>query len=157
MVFLSCVQFFSAPLCLPWAPLVTHDENILMRQDVWTLAGRIRNKRDLSPRDGWWGLEDLFHIHHCRYFITATPLHGFYFCMNDCNWKIDLSVAEALERNMDGVFLPTPEPLLKNHSCNYGHVQAARMLAKMPTQSYAKCKASHIVNNVLKVLNHAAR
>ena len=31
------------------------------------------------------------------------------------------------------------------------------MQAKKPTQSYAKCKASHIVNNVLKVLNHAAR
>ena len=68
-----------------------------------------------------------------------------------------ICVIEALEKNMDGLFLPTPESLLKNHSCNYGHVQAARMQAKKPTQSCAKCKASHIVNNVLKVLNHAAR
>lgn len=50
--------------------------------------------------------------------------------------------------------MPTPEPLLKNHSCNYGHVQVAQMQTKSP-QSHAKYKASHIVNIVLKVLNHA--
>lgn len=66
-----------------------------MGQDVRTLAGRIRNERDLSTRDRGRRLEDLFHIHHCCYFIAATPLHGFYFGMNDCNLKIDTSVVEA--------------------------------------------------------------
>lgn len=94
-MFLKLCAVSSAPPCLPWAPLVTHDENILMGQYVRTLAGGIRNERDLSSRDGWWGLEDLFHIHHCRYFITTTPLHSFYFGMNDCNLKIDISVVEA--------------------------------------------------------------
>lgn len=46
--------------------------------------------------------------------------------------------------------MPTPKPLLKNHSYNYGHVQVAQMQTKSP-QSHAKYKASHIVNIVLKV------
>lgn len=66
-----------------------------MGQDVGALAGRIGNERDLRPRDGWRGLEDLFHVHHGRYFVTAAPLHSFYFGVNDCNLKIDGSVDEA--------------------------------------------------------------
>lgn len=63
---------------------------------------------------------------------------------------------KSLEENRDGIFMLTPEPLLKNQSCNYGHVQVAQIQRKSP-QSHAKYKASHTVNIVLKVLNHAAR
>lgn len=70
--------------------------------------------------------------------------------MDYCNLKIDISVVEAFGEKWDAVFRPTPNPLLKNHSCNYGHVQVAQMQTKSP-QSHAKYKVSHIVNIVLKV------
>ena len=54
-----------------------------------------------------------------------------------------------LQTNRDGVFTPSPEPLLKNPSCNYGHVQAAQMQAKSPH--------NHTVSIVFKVLDQPAR
>lgn len=63
-----------------------------MGQDVRTLAGRIRDERDLGSRDRGRGLEDLFDIHHGCDFITAAPLHGFYFSMNNYNLKSQISV-----------------------------------------------------------------
>lgn len=75
-----------------------------MGQDVWTLARRIRNERDLSSRDGWWGLEDLFYIHHRCDLIAATPLHSFYFGMNNCNLKIDKSVIEGFGEKLGMVY-----------------------------------------------------
>lgn len=42
----------SAPWNLPRTPLITHDEDVLMGQDVWTLAGGIRDEGDLGSRYG---------------------------------------------------------------------------------------------------------
>lgn len=59
------------------------------------LVGRIRNERDLSTRDRGRRFEDFFYIYYCCYFIVVIFLYGFYFGMNDCNLKIDISVVEV--------------------------------------------------------------
>lgn len=55
---------------------------------------------------------------------------------------------EPLETKEDDVFAPTPEPLLKNPSCNYGHVQAAQTQARSPH--------NHIVSIVFQAPDPAA-
>lgn len=84
LTFLEACAVASAPSCLPGPPLVTHDEDVLVGQDVRTLAGRICDERDLRSRDGGRGLEDLLHVHHGGYFVTTAPLHRLYFGMDDC-------------------------------------------------------------------------
>lgn len=104
-----------------------------MGQDVRTLAGRIGDERDLRSRDGGRGLEDLFHVHHGGHFVTAAPLHSFYLGVNDCNLRKVRAAFDGAFGDKEGyVFAPTPEPLLKNPSCNYGHVQAAQTQARSP-------------------------
>lgn len=64
---------------------------------------------------------------------------------------------KSSENNRYGLFWPMAKPLLKNHLCNYGHVQADQMQKKKNTQSHTECKASHIFKMVYRVLNHVAR
>lgn len=134
-----------APWNLPWTPLITHDEDILMGQDVWTLAGGIRDEGDLGSRYGWGRLEDLFHIHHGCYFVATTPLDGFYFGMNNCNLKLKWLLLSKSLGEPDSVLGSNPEALLKRYSCNYGHVRAAPVQSESPhcyMQSILFCQHS---------------
>lgn len=79
----------SAPRChgSPWAPLIAHDENILLWLKRRALAGGICKKRHLGQRNWHWRLEYVFNFNHSRYLITVPSFYTFYFSVNDCKQK----------------------------------------------------------------------